>query len=61
MVGLYDGTGMLRFSGISSEACLEYAHLFGIPVGPSSIQALPEPATSTIRVRGARYLEERNS
>ena len=61
VVGLYDTTGMLRFAGSSLEACLEYAMLFQIPVGPSSLQSLPEPVSSTIRVKGHRFLEGRNS
>ena len=52
---------MLRFAGSSVEACLEYATLFQIPVGPMSLQSLPEPASSTIRVRGDRFLEGRSS
>ena len=55
MVGLYDTTGMLRFAGSSVEACLEYATLFQIPVGPTSLQSLPEPVGSTIRVRAVSY------
>ena len=61
VVGLYDTTGMLRFAGSSVEACLEYASLFEIPVGPASLQNLPEPVSSTLRVRGDRVLEGRNS
>jgi hypothetical protein len=61
VVGLYDTTGMLRFAGSSVEACLEYATLFQIPVGPTSLQSLPEPVSSTIRLRGDRVLEGRNS
>ena len=61
MVGLYDTTGMLRFAGSSVEACLEYATLFQIPVGPTSLQSLPEPVSSTIRLKGDRVLEGRNS
>ena len=52
---------MLRFAGSSVEACLEYAKLFQITVGPMSLQSLPEPVSSTIRVRGDRFLEGRNS
>ena len=52
---------MLRFAGSSVEACLEYAMLFQIPVGPTSLQSLPEPVSSTIRLRGDRVLEGRNS
>ena len=52
---------MLRFAGSSVEACLEYATLFQIPVGPTSLQRLPEPVSSTIRLRGDRVLEGRNS
>ena len=61
VVGLYDTTGMLRFAGSSVEACLEYATLFRIPVGPTSLQSLPEPVSSTIRVKGDRFLEGRSS
>ncbi|MCB4389042.1 hypothetical protein FZZ90_04010 [Synechococcus sp. MU1617] len=61
VVGLYDTTGMLRFAGSSVEACMEYATLFQIPVGPTSLQSLPEPVSSTIRLRGDRILEGRNS
>ena len=52
---------MLRFAGSSVEACLEYATLFQIPVGPMSLQSLPGPVSSTVRVRGDRFLEGRNS
>ncbi|MAB54789.1 MAG: hypothetical protein CMN93_02610 [Synechococcus sp. CPC35] len=61
MLGLYDGTGMLRFVGSSIEACLEYAELFSIPLDPCSLQALPEPVVASIRVRGGRHLEGRSS
>ena len=61
MVGLYDTTGMLRFAGSSIQACLEYATLFQIPVGPTSLQSLPEPVSATFKVKGDRFLEGRNS
>ena len=61
MVGLYDATGMLRFVGSSIEACMEYANLFELALLPSSLQALPEPVVSSIKVRGDRHLEERSS
>ena len=59
MVGLYDREGMLRFVGSSLEACLDYAALFEIPLSPSSLQTLPEPAA--IRVRGAQRLGGRSN
>ena len=61
VVGLYDGTGMLRFVGSSVEACLDYADLFEIPLSPCSLQMLPEPVVASIRVRGGRHLEGRSS
>ena len=59
MVGLYDKEGMLRFVGNSAEACLDYASLFEIPLTSGSLQTLPEPIS--VRVRGDRYPEARNS
>lgn len=59
MVGLYDREGMLRFVGSSAEACLDYAALFEIPLLPSSLQALPDPAV--VRIRRSRYREGRSS
>ncbi|WP_232200313.1 hypothetical protein [Synechococcus sp. CC9616] len=50
---------MLRFVGNSLEACLDYAALFEIPLSPSSLQTLPEPAA--IRVRGAQPRGGRSS
>ena len=50
MVGLYDTEGVLRFVGSSTEACLDYAALFEIPLMPCSLQAFPEPIG--VRSRG---------
>ena len=61
VVGLYDSEGMLRCVGFTSEACTDYAELFGIPLARCSLQALPEPMTSSLRFKGRRVLEGRSS
>ena len=61
MVGLYDPEGILRCVGSTSEACVDYAELFGIPLALCSLEALPEPIASSLRFRGRRVLEGRSS
>ena len=61
VVGLYDSEGMLRCVGFTNEACTDYAELFGIPLALCSLQALPEPMTSSLRFKGRRVLEGRSS
>ncbi len=61
MVGLYDREGMLRFVGRSIEACRDYAALFDIPLAPCSLQDLPEPVNSSLKIRGRRHLEGHSS
>ncbi|MAR07216.1 MAG: hypothetical protein CL862_08965 [Cyanobium sp. NAT70] len=54
VVGLYDRQGVLRFVGSTTQACLDYAELFEIPLAPCSLQSLPEPGV--IRIRSRRRL-----
>ena len=61
MVGLYDRQGVLRFAGSTVAACLDYAALFEIPLVQGSLQDLPEPITSAVRIRGDRRLEGRSN
>ena len=61
MVGLYDRQGYLRFAGGSLDSCMEYAALFEIPLNSSSLQELPDPVVSAVRIRGSRLLEGRSS
>ena len=61
VIGLYDPQGILRCVGASSDACVEYADLFGIPLSQCSLEVLPEPVVSSLRVRGPRVLEGRSS
>ena len=49
MVGLYDGQGVLRFVGSSSQACVDYADLFELPLVRCFLEALPEPTSIKIR------------
>jgi hypothetical protein len=61
VVGLYDSEGILRCVGSTSEACVDYADLFGLPMDLCSLEALPEPIASSLRVKGRRVLEGRSS
>ena len=40
---------------------MDYAELFGIPLALCSLEALPEPIASSLRLRGRRVLEGRSS
>lgn len=40
MTGLYDGDGVLRFSGRDRDDCLAYAELFGLDPGRCSLFCL---------------------
>jgi hypothetical protein len=51
MYGLYDSDGILRFMGVSREACEDYAALFDLSLASCSLLAIPRLIRSPIRTR----------
>lgn len=51
MYGLYDSDGILRFMGVSREACEDYAALFELSLASCSLLAIPRLIRSPIRTR----------
>lgn len=54
MTGLYDGQGVLRFSGRDQADCLAYAELFNLAPGSFSLEPLlPVAAVALEECRAA--------
>ncbi|NDD45596.1 hypothetical protein CWE17_03095 [Synechococcus sp. BS56D] len=54
MYGLYDSDGILRFMGVSREACEDYAALFELSLASCSLLSIPRAIGSPLRSRRAR-------